>query len=61
MLGFILPLLIFAIAVAVLYIILVFDSGNDQKLVDSAAGFLFSLPNLVFGYLLGRRLKEGAD
>ena len=61
LLGFILPLLILAIAVAALYIILVFDSGKDQKLVDAAAGFLFSLPNLVFGYLLGRRQKEGAD
>jgi len=60
LLGFILPLLILAIAVAALYIILVFDSGKDQKLVDAAAGFLFSLPNLVFGYLLGRRHKEGA-
>ena len=37
LLGVILPLLILAIAVAALYII------------------------LVFGYLLGRRLKEGAD
>lgn len=61
LLGVILPLLILAIAVASLYIILVFDSGKDQKLVDAAAGFLFSLPNLVFGYLLGRRHKEGSD
>jgi len=40
-----------------LYIVLVFDSGKDQMLVDAAAGFLYSLPNLVFGYLLGRRHK----
>ena len=60
LLGFILPLLILSIAVAALYIILVFDSGKEQKLVD-AAGFLFSRPNLVFGYLLGRRHKDGAD
>jgi hypothetical protein len=38
LLGFILPLLILSIAVAALYIILVFDSGKDQKLVDAAAG-----------------------
>jgi hypothetical protein len=61
LLGVILPLLILAIAVAAMYIVLVFDSGKDQKLVDAAAGFLFSLPNLVFGYLLGRRHKEGSD
>jgi len=61
LLGFILPLLILAIAVAALYIILVFDSCKGQKLVDAASGFLFSLPNLVFDYLLGRRHKEGAD
>ena len=44
LLGFILPLLILSIAVAALYIILVFDSGKDQKLVDAAAGFLLSFP-----------------
>ena len=41
LLGFILPLLILAIAVAALYIILVFDSGKDQKLVDPLLGFSF--------------------
>jgi hypothetical protein len=46
---------------AALYIIMLFDSGKDQNLVDAAAGFLFSLPNLAFGYLLGRRHKEVAD
>ena len=38
LLGVILPLLILAISVAALYIILVFDSSKDQKLVDAAAG-----------------------
>jgi len=61
LLEVILPLLILVIAVAALYIVLVFDSGKNQKLVDTAAGFLFSLPNLAFGYLLGRRHREGAD
>jgi hypothetical protein len=46
---------------AALYIIIAFDSGKDQKLLDAADGFLLSLPNLVFGYLLGRRHKVGAD